>query len=95
MEGLSSIFSQVRKNMKTWLVLIFLFQIGFSFDFLNELDFQVDNVQDSFGLGGTGPGQETADNEMVDCHQGEEGNAENKMKLVVRLKRMAECGRRT
>ena len=54
----------------------------------------------------TGPGQETVDNvvnpgvanlanTMVGCHQDGDRNAENKMKLVVRLKRMAECGRRT
>ena len=94
--------------MKAGLVLIFLSQLGFSFGFLHELDFQVDNVQNRHGWVGTrtGPGQETVDNvvnpevanlanTMVGCHQDGDRNAENKMKLVVRLKRMAECGRRT
>ena len=90
--------------MNTALVWIFLAHFGFSFGFQDELNFQVDNVQDRNGLvGRSEPGQETADNVggdntgnvMVDCHQREEGNEENNMKMVVRLKRMVECGRRT
>ena len=77
--------------MKTGLALLFLAQIGFSFGFFPELNFElpVEFQQDSLQY------RNVLENVMEEQRYGcgqPMGEAENEgMKLIVRLKRMAAC----
>ena len=87
--------------MKSSIIFIFFTQILFSFGFFHELNFPLQYDEDiSGGRGGVVNGNDYLvenyiEQERDGCGQSMEGDDMGQMKLVVRLKRIAECNGRT